>query len=168
VLPRAPRGARRCRGTGAVANFADDATTAYCLLVEKGDGFELAGQTIPLGDGSGAVVGVSAISERAGTGVAMSGMAMAGQGGFDVSAMAADYGATRVGIIAGDAPDGAATAKVKGGLADGATATVDNGRFALWAPEVMDAPITLIALDASGAEVERVELGAPPAPPANP
>jgi hypothetical protein len=113
-------------------------------------------------------VGVSAIGEAAGTGVAMSGMAMAGQDGFDVSAMATDYGDASVGIIAGSAPEGAVTVKVEGGPAGGATATVDNGRFALWAPEVMDAAITLIALDASGAEVERVELGAPPAPPANP
>ena len=151
-------------GTGAVAIFADDDTTAYCLLVKKGDGFELAGLTIPMGDGSGAAMGMGVVGEGAGTGTTISGMAMAGQGGFDVSAMATDYGDTSVGIIAGDAPEGAATVKVEGGPADGATATVDDGRFALWAPEALDASITLIALDASGGEVERVNLGAPPAP----
>jgi hypothetical protein len=67
-----------------------------------------------------------------------------------------------VGIIAGDAPEGAATVKVVGGSADGATATVHDGRFALWAPEALKAAITIVALDASGAEIDRVELGAPP------
>jgi hypothetical protein len=157
-------------GTGAVAIFADDTTTAYCLLVARGDGFELAGLSVPLGDGqggiamgAGVVVGLS--GEGAGTGAVMSGMAMAGADGFDVAAMATDYGDAKVGIVAGEAPVGAATVRVEGGPADGATATVVDGRFALWAPKALDGPVTLVALDASGAEVARVELGAPPAGP---
>jgi hypothetical protein len=153
-------------GTGAVAIFADDEVTAYCLLVAKGDGFELAGLQVPM-TGGGAI-GMAVGSTGVGAGVAMTGMAMAGRDGFDVSAMATDYGDARVGIIAGDAPDGSATVKVIGGPADGATATVDDGRFALWAPEALKASITLVALDASGAEIDRVELGAPPRDPARP
>jgi hypothetical protein len=147
-------------GTGAVAIFASDDVTAYCLLVAKGDGFELAGLQVPMTGGG--TIGMAVGSTGEGTGVAMTGMAMAGQDGFNVSAMATSYGDASVGIIAGDAPGGAATVEVVGGPADGATATVDNGRFALWAPEALKASITLVALDASGAEIERVVLGAPP------
>jgi hypothetical protein len=92
-------------------------------------------------------------------------MAGLGDGDFAVSAMAIDYGTRKVGIIAGSAPDGAATVRVKGGAADGATATVEDGRFALWAPGALEQAATVIAVDANGVEVGKVDLVAAPAPP---
>ncbi len=156
-------------GTGAVAILADEDTTAYCLLVKRDDGFELAGLHMPLGDGGSAGVGViGAIGvaggvDGASAGPTMSGMTLAGEGDFQVMAMATDYGNAKVGIMAGSAPEGAAKVIVKGGAADGATASVTDGRFALWAPRALDTETTIVALDASGAEIGSVKIsGAPP------
>lgn len=150
-------------GTGAVAIFADADTTAYCLLVKRGDGFELAGLLMPVGDGVmgvGTVVG--ATGEGPGAAVTTSGAMIAGEGDFQAIAMATEYGDAKVGIIAGTAPAGAATVEVSGGPADGATSTVADGRFALWAPKALDSATALVARDASGVEIGRVELAAPP------
>lgn len=157
-------------GTGAVAVFADAKSTAYCLLVKDGDGFKMAGMQVALGDG--ATVGAGSITGMTGAGAssggAMSGAIMAGDGDFTVSAMVLDYGTDKLGIIAGTAPAGATTVKVKGGPADGATATVAAGRFALWAPKALDGAATVVALDASGADLGHVDIAAPPPPPAQP
>lgn len=155
-------------GTGAVAILADDDSTAYCLLVKRGDGFDLAGLHMPLGEGAAAGVGViGAIGvaggvDGASTGPTMSGMTLAGEGDFQVMAMATDYGDTKVGIMAGSTPAGATKVIVKGGAADGATANVTDGRFALWAPKALDTETTIVALDASGAEIGSVKISSAP------
>lgn len=135
-------------GTGGVAVFADDKLTAYCLLVKDGDALVSGGLMFP-DLGNGAAAGVGTIGGAPGQGV--SGAISIGGGGFEVAAMATTYKDQVVGIIAGQAPEGTATIKVAGGPADGATATADNGRFALWAPGSLgDANVTITALDAAG------------------
>jgi hypothetical protein len=153
-------------GTGAVAVFADEDTTAYCLLVKRGDGFELASLLLPAANG---VVGTGGPSQTsvgggsgASTGPTMSRVMAAGEGDFQVAAMTTDYGDTQVGIIAGTTPANAATIAVAGGSADGAAASVSDGRFALWAPTALDASTTVIALDAAGNEIGRVQLAPHP------
>jgi hypothetical protein len=153
-------------GTGAVAVFADETTTAYCLLVKKGDGYDLAALQMPVAGGGsmGVAVGLATVAGGPDTGHAptTSAMAMAGDGDFQVSAMTASYGDAQVGIIAGSAPDGAVTIKVEGGPADGATANVSDGTFALWAPKALDGGATLVALDAAGTELGSVTIGGVP------
>jgi hypothetical protein len=161
-------------GTGAVAVFADKDTTAYCLLVKQGDGYQLAALQLPMADGGamgvGVAVGVTGAGSESGLGVSSSSMALAGDGDFRVTAMGVAYDGGQVGIVAGSAPDGATAIEVKGGPADGATATVTDGRFALWAPKALDGSTVLVAVDTSGAELGTVKLDAapPPLPPAQP
>ncbi len=150
-------------GTGGVAIFADAKVTAYCLLVKQGDGFAMGGLLMP--DVNGASFGVGSISgmDGAGSAVSQGAGAVAGTAGdFQVNAMTMTYNGSQLGIIAGVAKDGAATVKVVGGAADGATASVVDGRFALWAPSVLGGQaVTVLGLDAGGKEVARQVLFAP-------
>lgn len=152
-------------GTGAVAIFADAKVTAYCLLVKDGDGFARAALLFP-DLGSGMSAGVGAISV-AGSGGQQSGSVSVSAGGdFTLTALTALYKDTSVGIIAGLAPAGTARVKVVGGPADGATATVVDGRFAMWAPEdFLGVAAKVEALDASGKVLATQDLSAPAAPP---
>jgi hypothetical protein len=150
-------------GTGAVAIFADAKTTAYCLLAKDGDGFAMAALIFPdLGNGMSAAVG------SIGEATSASGMAMAAVGGgtgFSVSALTAEYKGQKVGIIAGYEPNAAVRARVVGGPADGASATITDGRFAMWAPDAsLDADTKLETLDASGKVVDSFPIGMPPMP----
>jgi hypothetical protein len=153
-------------GTGAVAIFADAKVTAYCLLVKDGDGFAMAALLFPdLGDGMSA--GVGTIGAAGGPGGASGVVAIGGAEGFTLTALTALYKDASVGIIAGLAPVGAVKVKVVGGPADGATASVVERRFAMWAPEdFLGQPAKVQALDASGKVLATQDLSAPPAPPA--
>jgi hypothetical protein len=157
-------------GSGGIAVFADDTTTAYCLLVQQGDGFRMGGLLIP--SVNGATIGVAGIGQ-AGDGPASGAIgggqsigAIAGDGnGLQVTAMAMTFEGTSLGIIAGVAPDGATSVTVHGGPADGASATVNDGRFALWAPGVLGStPVQVTAVDASGTQVARQTLFSAPPP----
>jgi hypothetical protein len=57
------------------------------------------------------------------------------------------------------APAGAVTVEVRGGPADGGTATVQDGQFALWVPGMIgEDDVELVAYDAAGAELGRQTL----------
>ena len=150
-------------GNGGIAILADDETTAYCLLVAQGDGFRMGGLLIP--SANGATVGVVGIGKPAegssggpttdggpATATGSSVGAIGGSAdGLQVTAMGMTFDGTSLGLIAGVAPDGATSVAVSGGPADGGTATVTNGRFALWAPGALGStPVTVTALDAAG------------------
>lgn len=136
-------------GTGGVAIFSNDTVTAYCLLVKDGETLVFGGLLFP-DLGNGAAAGVGTIGGAPGQGTS-SGAVIVGADGFAVAAMGTTYKDQLVGIIAGQAPEGTATIKVTGGPADGATATVDHGRFALWAPgSLQDNDISVTALDPAG------------------
>jgi hypothetical protein len=149
-------------GTGGIAVFTDDTTTAYCLLIAHGDGFRMGGLLIPTLNGS--TMGIAGVGAGTGPGQALGSVSVSALSDLRVTAMAMSVDGTSLGIIAGSAPKGVATIRVMGGPADGATATVTNGVFALWAPSTLgSASVDVIALDASGAEVARQTLfGAPP------
>jgi hypothetical protein len=131
-------------GNGGVAILADDTTTAYCLLKRQGGGFISGGLMVSVGPAAPADA-------------------------FFVSGMATTFADQTLGIITGAAPARATTVRVVGGSADGAVATVDHGRFALWIPgALLGEDVTLVAQDANGAEVARQMLSkvqAPPLPP---
>jgi len=150
-------------GTGAVAIFADSKVTAYCLLVKDGDGLAMAALLFPdLGDGASAGVGSigSGSGEQRAAGVVSAG------GDFTITALTTMYRSYSVGIIAGLAPAGTVKVKVVGGPADGATATVVDRRFAMWAPDdFLNVSATVEALDASGKVLGTQDLGAPADPP---
>ena len=158
-------------GTGGVAIFADEEVTAYCLLVANGDSLAFANLLFPdLGNGAAAGAGtIIGSTVGAGSGGPSSGMVAIGNGGFLVTAMAATYGTKAIGIIAGEAPAGSTSIRITGGPADGATATVDHGRFALWAPDsVQGADVTVTARNAAGTSLGSVTLGAPAGAPDDP
>jgi hypothetical protein len=148
-------------GSGGVAVFADDAVTAYCLLVKDGDRLVSGGLMFP--DLGGATVGVGTIGAATAEG-SSSGMVQAiAADGWLLTRMRASYRGQLIGIIAGEVPAGAATVAVTGGAADGAAATVTQGRFALWAPGG-DAgeDVTITALDAAGGVIGVRSLAPPP------
>ena len=148
-------------GTGAVAIFADAKVTAYCLLAKDGDGFAMAALLFPdLGGGLSAGVGAIGV---AGSGGQQSGSVSVSAGGdFTLTALTTMYRSFSVGIVAGLAPTGAVKVKVVGGPADGATATVVDRRFAMWAPQdFMNQPAKVLALDASGKVLGTQDLGIP-------
>jgi hypothetical protein len=147
-------------GTGAVAIFADAKSTAYCLLAKDGDGFVTAALVFPdLGGGMSAAVGIIGAPSSA------SGMASVGtngNSGFTVTALTAEYEGQKVGIIAGFEPNAAVRARVVGGPADGASATITDGRFAMWAPDAdLGQGTRLETLDASGKVVDTFDMGIP-------
>jgi hypothetical protein len=150
-------------GTGAVAIFADTSITAYCLLVKDGDGLTMAALLFP-DLGSGVSAGVGSIGSGAGEQRA-AGVASAG-GDFTITALTTMYRSYSVGIIAGLAPAGTVKVKVVGGPADGATATVVDRRFAMWAPDdFLNVSAKVEALDATGKVLGTQDLGAPADPP---
>lgn len=156
-------------GTGGVAIFADAKTTAYCLLVKDGDKLTMAGLLFPdLGNGVSAGVGTIVGATGSGpttTSGMTSGMVSVDPSGLVVSAMTTAYKDQSVGIIAGTAP-GAEKVVVVGGPADGATATVAEGRYAMWAPgDFLGKGGIVKALDAAGKVLATQDLAAPPAPP---
>ena len=148
-------------GSGGVAVFADDAVTAYCLLVKEGDRLVSGGLMFP--DLGGATVGVGTIGAATAEG-SSSGMVQAiAADGWVLTRMRASYRGQRIGIIAGEVPAGAATVAVTGGAADGAAATVTQGRFALWAPgDDAGEDVTITALDAAGGVIGARSLAPPP------
>jgi hypothetical protein len=171
-------------GNGGIAILADDETTAYCLLVAKGDGFQMGGLLIPTANGGTmGVVGIGKPAEGAGgpTSGQASGQASGsgqlvgggpataggqsvgavgnGPDGFQVTAMGMTFDGTSLGLIAGASPEGATSVTVAGGPADGGTATVTKGLFALWSPGALgSATVTVTALDASGQEIAHQTL----------
>ena len=79
--------------------------------------------------------------------------------GFLVSGMATEFEGQALGIVAGAAPAGAVTVEVRGGPADGGTATVQDGQFALWVPACPATDdVELVAFDAAGNELGRQTL----------
>ncbi len=151
-------------GTGGVAVFADDTTTAYCLLVQRGDRLVSGALLFPdLGDGAAA--GVGTIGGDSGQGASI-GVTAGGADGWLITRMSTAYDGREVGILAGEAPAGTARIAVTGGAADGATASVDQGRFALWAPgDDAGEDVTITAFDAAGHAVgQRTITAAPDAP----
>ena len=146
-------------GTGAVAIFADADLTAYCLLVKDGDGLAMAALLFP-DLGNGASAGVGTIGPGSGEGSAEG--VVSASGDFTITALTALYRSYSVGIIAGLAPSGAVKVKVVGGPADGATATVVDRRFAMWAPEdFMNQSAKVEALDTSGKVLATQDIGVP-------
>jgi hypothetical protein len=152
-------------GTGAVAIFADDKATAYCLLVKNGDDLAMAALLFPdLGNGASAGVGAIGAGSAEGSG---SLSVSSGPDGFTLTALTTMYRSYSVGIIAGLAPTGTVKVKVVGGPADGATATVVDRRFAMWAPDdFLNATAKVEALDASGKVLGTQDLGVPADAPA--
>jgi hypothetical protein len=162
VLP--PLVTLEMHGTGGVAVFADDTTTAYCLLVQRDDRLVSGALLFPdLGDGTAA--GVGTIGGDSGQGATI-GVIAGGADGWLITRMSTTYDGRAVGIIAGRAPTDAATIAVAGGAADGATASVAQGRFALWAPgDDAGKDVTITAFDAAGHTVgQRTITAAPDAP----
>ena len=148
-------------GDGGVAILSDGTTTAYCLVKRDGDGFALVALTMPSGDGASVSVGGAESGTSMGEEVTGS---VAGNGTIDVSAMSASFAGESLGIIGGATTPGAATVRIIGGPADGGTATVADGHFALWVPFALGSqPIDLVALDAGGGELGRVSLFGTPA-----
>jgi hypothetical protein len=153
-------------GTGGVAVFADEALTAYCLLVKDGDRLvsgglmfpDLGGATVGVGTiGAGTVGAGSAAGSSSGT------VVVGGTDGWLLTRMTTTYGGQSIGVLAGSAPDGATRITVAGGAADGAVASVDQGRFALWAPDGdAGAAVTVTAYDAAGTIVGTQTLAPPP------
>jgi hypothetical protein len=120
-------------GSGGVAILADESMVGYCLLRWDGTTFTAGGLAL--------------------------GPAEAPAGSFAVSGMSTEFEGQALGIVGGAAPSGAATVTVVGGPADGGTATVQEGRFAIWIPGTMGQDdVELVARDAEGREVGRQTL----------
>ena len=122
-------------GTGGVAILADEGTVGYCLLRQEGDGFVYGGLVLAAAN--------SGSPDR-----------------LEVSAMSTEFEKTVLSIIAGTAPAGVAAVRIDGGAGDGGTATVVDGRFAIWVPGAImgGQGSDLVALDADGGEVVRQPL----------
>lgn len=151
-------------GNGGVAILSDGTQTGYCLVKRDGDQFALVAVSVWAGGGASLSVGGGDSGTTTNGGV--SGAAV-GDGTMDVTAMSTSSGGQSLGIIGGTTTNAdAATVRIAGGPADGGTATVTDGHFALWVPFALgDQPIQLVALDGAGAELGRVTLfGAPVAP----
>lgn len=122
-------------GNGGVAILSDSTITGYCLLRWDGTTFTAGGLTL----GTGVPAGF--------------------EDGFLVSGMATEFDGQALGIVAGAAPAGAVTVKVVGGPADGGTATVQDGQFALWVPGLPgEDDVEIVAFDAAGNELGRQTL----------
>jgi hypothetical protein len=122
-------------GNGGVAILSDGTTTGYCLLRWDGTTFTAGGLAFGMGVPAGF------------------------EDGFLVSGMATEFDGQALGIVAGAAPAGAATVEVVGGPADGGTATVQDGQFALWVPGLPgEDDVELVAFDAAGNELARQVL----------
>ena len=130
-----PLVALELHGNGGVAILSDGTTTGYCLLRWDGTTFTAGG----LAFGMGAPAGF--------------------EDGFLVSGMATEFEGQALGIVAGAAPERATVVKVVGGPADGGTATVLDGQFALWVPGMPGQDdVELVAYDAAGNELARQTL----------
>ena len=122
-------------GNGGVAILSDGTTTGYCLLRWDGTTFTAGGLAL----GMGAPAGF--------------------EDGFLVGGMATEFEGQALGIVAGTAPERATVVKVVGGPADGGTATVLDGQFALWVPGIPgQEDVELVAYDAAGNELARQTL----------
>jgi hypothetical protein len=120
-------------GNGGVAILSDETTVGYCLLKWDGTHFTVGGLAL--------------------------GPADAPAGSFAVTGAATEFDGQALGIVGGVAPSGAVTVTVVGGPADGGTATVQEGRFAMWLPGTMGLhDVELVARDAAGREVGRQAL----------
>lgn len=133
VLP--PLVSLELHGNGGVAILSDGTLTGYCLLKWDGTAFTAGGLAFGMGTPAGF------------------------EDGFLVSGMATEFEGQALGIVAGAAPAGAVTVEVRGGPADGGTATVQDGQFALWVPGMMgEDDVELVAHDAAGGELGRQTL----------
>jgi hypothetical protein len=122
-------------GNGGVAILSDGTTTGYCLLRWDGTTFTAGGLVL----GTAVPAGF--------------------EDGFLVSGMATEFEGQALGIVAGAAPERATIVKVVGGPADGGTATVQDGQFALWVPGMPgEDDVELVAYDAAGNELARQTL----------
>jgi hypothetical protein len=122
-------------GNGGVAILSDGRTTGYCLLRWDGTTFTAGGLALGIDVPTGFA------------------------DGFLVSGMGTEFEGQALGIVAGAAPAGAATVEVRGGPADGGTATVQDGKFALWVPGMPGGDdVELVAYDAAGNELGRQTL----------
>jgi len=122
-------------GNGGVAILSDGTTTGYCLLRWDGTTFTAGGLAFGMGVPAGF------------------------EGGFLVSGMTAEFEGQALGIVAGAAPEDAVRVEVRGGPADGGTATVQDGQFALWVPGMPGADdVELVAFDGAGNELGRQVL----------
>ena len=150
-----PLASLELHGSGGVAVFTDGKVTAYCLLVKQGDDLISGGLMFPdLGGGVAAGIGMASVVTAQGQGPSSATVVAGGKDGFMIVAMTTSYADQSIGVIAGTAPAGAASIKVVGGPADGATATVTKGTFALWTPGVLAGQgIKVVALEANGTEI---------------
>ena len=122
-------------GNGGVAILSDGTVTGYCLLKWDGTTFTAGGLAFGMGVPAGF------------------------EDGFLVSGMSTEFEGQSLGIVAGGAPEGAVRVEVRGGPADGGTATVQDGQFALWVPSLPGADdVELVAFDAAGTELGRQTL----------
>ena len=122
-------------GNGGVAILSDGTVTGYCLLKWDGTTFTAGGLAFGMGVPAGF------------------------EDGFLVSGMSTEFEGQSLGIVAGAAPEGAVRVEVRGGPADGGTATVQDGQFALWVPSLPGADdVELVAFDAAGTELGRQTL----------
>ncbi|MCU0478943.1 MAG: hypothetical protein MUE92_09425 [Chloroflexi bacterium] len=131
-----PLVALELHGNGGVAILADEDQVGYCLIKREADGdFVYGGLTL---------------------GAAAAGL----PGALNVSAMTTEFEDVALSVVSGTAPAGTSTVRIAGGAGDGGTATVTDGRFAIWIPGPImgGAASELVALDASGTEVARQTL----------
>lgn len=129
-----PLAALELHGTGGVAVFADDASVAVCMLLADGDGW---------------VRGPVVLDLPRAAGESLSGVP---------SVFGTEFAGTSITVIGGTAPEGAATMRLEGGPADGATATVTQDGYGIWVPGDYHPAPELVALDASGREISRISL----------
>ena len=77
--------------------------------------------------------------------------------GLDGAAIGGEINGEKVTMVTGTAPADAVRIDVVGNGLNGTYANVINGAFALWVPATAD-PQTLVARDASGAEIDRIDI----------
>ncbi len=141
-------------GSGGVAVFADEAVTAYCLLVKEGDRLVSGGLMFP--DIGGASVGVGTIGAGTAEGSSTGMVQTVAADGWLLTRMTTTYGGEPIGVLAGEVPP---EAPRRGGRGRRRRRCRERGqgRFALWAPDD-DAGqvVTVTAHDATGRSSGRV------------
>ncbi len=137
-------------GGAGVAVLTDGTAASFCVLRVTADGLALDRQVETMVSWGSVNARVSGASEA--------GVLAAGEGlrvyGLDTTAAAEE-----IGILAGTADAGIASVRVEGGPADGATAAVSGGWFALWSPGGLGTvPFSVTGLDGAGAVVATLSV----------
>ena len=126
-----PLVALELHGNGGVALFENDSSYAACMLLADGDTF-VRGEMVTWWGPRPA-------------------------SGLDGAAIGGEINGEKVTMVTGTAPADAVRIDVVGNGLNGTYANVINGAFALWVPATAD-PQTLVARDASGAEIDRIDI----------